>query len=64
MSNSLTYINCKRLYLMKKGKGELTPEYVATQLNVVDIFLLAGRINQDEYLELVAILTGTDEETE
>lgn len=58
MEGSLTYRNCKKVYLDKKARELLTTEYVVHQLDVIDVFLLASRINQDEYAELSSILNG------
>lgn len=56
MANTLTYNNCKKLYTTKKDKGELSTEYVEMQLGVIDVFLMAGRITQEQYTELAGIL--------
>lgn len=56
MASVLTYNNCKKLYTTKKIKCELTPEFVEMQLGVVDVFLMAGRITEEQYTELMAIL--------
>jgi len=56
MASILTYNNCKKLYTTKKTKDELTPEFVEMQLGVVDVFLMAGRITEEQYTELMAIL--------
>ncbi|SEU28759.1 hypothetical protein SAMN05443270_4611 [Lacrimispora sphenoides] len=56
MASILTYNNCKKLYTTKKTKDELTPDFVEMQLGVVDVFLMAGRITEEQYTELMAIL--------
>lgn len=56
MASILTYNNCKKLYTTKKIKDEMTPEFVEMQLGVVDVFLMAGRITEEQYTELMAIL--------
>ncbi|WP_313584677.1 hypothetical protein [Lacrimispora sp.] len=56
MASILTYNNSKKLYTTKKTKDELTPEFVEMQLGVVDVFLMAGRITEEQYTELMAIL--------
>ncbi|WP_181005361.1 hypothetical protein [Clostridium sp. 3-3] len=56
MASILTYNNCKKLYTTKMDKNELTPEYVEIQLGVIDVFLLAGRITEEQYAELMDIL--------
>lgn len=57
MASTLTYDNCKKLYTTKKIKLELTPEYVEMQLEVIDVFLIAGRITELQYTELMDILS-------
>lgn len=56
MASVLTYNNCKKLYTTKKDKGELVTEYVEMQLGVIDVFLMAGRITEEQYTELTRIL--------
>ncbi len=56
MASILTYNNCKKLYTTKRTKNELNPEYVEMQLGVIDVFLMAGRITEEQYSELMAIL--------
>ena len=58
MASATTYNNCERLYVMKRNKGELTPDYVQTQLSVIDVFLIAGRITDDQYRDLSGILNS------
>lgn len=58
MVNVLTYNNCKKLYTTKKDKGELDTKYVEMQLGVIDVFLMAGRITQEQYSELSGILNS------
>lgn len=56
MASVLTYNNCKKLYTTKKEKEELTTEYIEMQLGVIDVFLMAGRITEEQYTELAGIL--------
>lgn len=60
MTSVLTYNNCKKLYITKKEKGELTTEYVEMQLGIIDVFLMAGRITEEQYSELSGILNGVE----
>lgn len=40
----------------KKKRGQLTQEYIEDTEMKMDVFLMNGRITQDQYNELVAML--------
>lgn len=48
-----TYEICKNVIFNKKNKGNLNTE---DMLNKLDIFLLGGRLNEDQYNELITIV--------
>lgn len=56
MASEITYRNCKALYTLRKESGGLTTEFVEHQNNVLDTFLMAGRITDEQYTELSGIL--------
>lgn len=56
MASLTTYNNCKTLYTIRKSNVELTTEFVEKQSSVLDLFLMAGRITEEQYTELMAIL--------
>lgn len=60
MASEITYKNCKTLYTLRKNEGAITNEFVAQQSNVLDTFLMAGRITQEQYTELRGILTDNN----
>lgn len=45
----MTYKNCKKLILAKRYEKE-------NMYEMLDLFLLVGRINQDEYIELTGYI--------
>ncbi len=56
MASLITYINCKTLYTIRKNNDELTSDFIEKQSSVLDLFLMAGRITEEQYTELMAIL--------
>lgn len=52
----ITYRNCKKLIEMADKKETKTAEYIVDMKDKLDIFLLAGRITDDEYRELTTML--------
>lgn len=59
MPSEVTYKNCKTLYTLRKESGGLTARFVEQQSNVLDTFLMAGRITEEQYTELNGILANT-----
>lgn len=64
MASLTTYNNCKTLYTLRRNNGELTAEFVEKQSDILDLFLMAGRITKEQYEELLGILTGKEESSE
>ena len=48
---------CKEQYERKIAKGKLTKEYAEKQKRYVGTFLMSEQITQDEYSELMELLT-------
>ena len=57
--NTMTYKLMKRLIENGLRKGNLDRE---DTLQKLDVFLIAGRITTEEYLELVELMGGGDDE--
>ena len=49
-----TYTLCKKVILTQKAKGTLD---VAEMTAKLDVFLLAGRITDEQYAELIALMS-------
>lgn len=58
----MTYRNCKKLIDMAAKKGTKTLEYIEDIQQKLDVFLLNNRLTEEEYTELVNMLTSTDTE--
>lgn len=58
----MTYRNCKKLIENATKKGTKTPEYIEDIQQKLDVFLLNNRLTEEEYTELVNMLTSTDTE--
>lgn len=56
MASLTTYNNCKTLYTIRKNNGGLTPDFVEKQSSVLDLFIMAGRITEEQYTELMDVL--------
>lgn len=52
----MTYKNCKRLIEIAVKKETKTTAYITDMKGKLDIFLLANRITQEEYGELITML--------
>lgn len=57
MASIITYNNCKTLYTIRKNNDELTSDFIEKQSSVLDLFLMAGRITELQYTELMDILS-------
>lgn len=53
----MTYQNCKTVIEIQKQRGSLDKN---SMMNKLDVFLLNGRITEDEYSELVRDLTESN----
>ena len=56
MASLTTYNNCKTLYTIRKNNDELTADFVEKQSSVLDLFLMAERITEEQYTELMDVL--------
>lgn len=56
MASLTTYNNCKTLYSIRKNNDELTTDFVEKQSSILDLFLMAGRITEEQYTELMDVL--------
>lgn len=52
----MTYRNCRKLIDNKVKEGSLDPTWAADMLDKLDVFLLADRITDVEYQELVGMI--------